>query len=66
MQKKIRLAHLIVQPVLVIDDGEELIAGPELKAIQLSLSQLDSFIASLPIEIEQLTEQLKLNQEKEE
>lgn len=42
-----RLAHLIIQPVLVIDDGEELAPGPQVDAASVSLSQLGDYIAML-------------------
>ncbi|NWL13496.1 hypothetical protein DM793_19720 [Paenarthrobacter nitroguajacolicus] len=48
---KLRIAHIIVQPVLVWDDGAELTQGPELGQISVPLSRLVSFAESLPDEI---------------
>lgn len=42
-----RLAHLLVQPILVIDDGEELRPGPQIDAVSVTVSQLESYIAKL-------------------
>lgn len=48
---KLRIAHLVVQPVLVWDDGEELTPGPELGQIMIPLSKLGDFAGSLPAEV---------------
>lgn len=42
-----RIAHLIIQPVLVIDDGEELRPGPKLEVVQLTISELEGFVKEL-------------------
>lgn len=44
---KLRIAHLVIQPVLVLDDGEELTSGPQLEAAPVSISQLEDYIAKL-------------------
>jgi hypothetical protein len=44
MTERIRVAYVIVQPVLVVDDGTELSPGPEVRPVQVPLSAL----ASLP------------------
>lgn len=38
--KRLRVAHVIVQPVLVYDDGEELTPGPSMATTQACLSEL--------------------------
>ena len=56
---KLRIAHLVVQPVLVWDDGEELTPGPELGQISIPLSKLADFAGSLPAEVAALDEKLR-------
>jgi hypothetical protein len=48
-----RLAHLVVQPILVIDDGEELRPGPQIDAVSVTVSQLESYVAKLREFVEQ-------------
>lgn len=54
--RKLRVAHVLVQPVLVWDDGEELIpfASPP-NATQVSLSELDGLADRIRGEIAQAT-----------
>lgn len=56
---KLRIAHIIVQPVLVWDDGEELTSGPELGQIAVPLSKLGEFAGSLPAEVAALQAKLE-------
>lgn len=56
---KLRIAHIIVQPVLVWDDGEELTQGPELGQISIPLSKLTGFAESLPNEVAALQAQIE-------
>lgn len=44
---KVRISHLVIQPVLVLDDGEELTPGPQLEAAPVTLSQLEDYVAKL-------------------
>lgn len=37
---RLRVAHVIVQPILVYDDGEELTPGPRMEPVQVRLSDL--------------------------
>lgn len=39
-KRRLRVAHVIVQPILVYDDGEELTPGPAMNATQVRLSDL--------------------------
>jgi len=59
---KLRIAHLIVQPVLVWDDGEELTPGPELGQISIPLSKLADFAGTLPAEVAALAAKLEAEQ----
>lgn len=47
-EKKLRLLGVMVQPVFVYDDGEEMTAGPQVQATQFAPSQLDEFVENLP------------------
>lgn len=58
MTLRLRLSHVVMQPVLVYDDGEELTPGPELNAVQLPLSKALDMLAGLPGEVERLATQL--------
>ena len=58
MTARLRISHLVIQPVLVYDDGDELTPGPELNPVQLSLSKALDMLAGLPAEVEKLAAQL--------
>ena len=53
MTRRLRVAHVVVQPVLVWDDGEELTPGPGVQPLSLSLSAFPEFPQQLA---EQLAE----------
>jgi hypothetical protein len=55
---RLRLSHIVIQPVLVYDDGEEFTPGPELNAAHLLLPQAVDMLATLPAEVEKLAEQI--------
>lgn len=40
VSKKIRVLHVVVQPVLVLDDGTEFLPGPQIKPVTVRLSEL--------------------------
>jgi hypothetical protein len=44
---KLRIAHLVIQPALVVDDGEELTPGPHLEAATVTISQLQDYVTKL-------------------
>lgn len=54
---KLRILNVIVQPVLVVDDGEELHDGPTIQPISIPLSQLATLIDRIPTELVQLQAQ---------
>jgi hypothetical protein len=60
MTKRLRIQHLIVQPVLLWDDDEtgELSPGPELGPLALPLSQVEAFVSGLPAEVAALAVKL--------
>lgn len=52
--KRLRIAHIIIQPVVAWDDGEELQPGPGIDAVTLSPSAAAEFIANLPSQVAEL------------
>lgn len=50
-QRRLRIDRIVVQTVLVWDDGEELTPGPEVEPVAMPLSRLAEFAATLPIEV---------------
>lgn len=50
-RRRLRVAHVIVQPVLVWDDGTELSPGPQAQPIQVPLSELDGMADKLRTEV---------------
>lgn len=59
---KLRVLHVLVQPVLVWDDGVELEPGPQVDAVALPVSQLSGFVDGLSGEVEKLEQQLTQQQ----
>lgn len=49
--RRLRVAQVIVTPVLMWDDGEELTPGPQVQAITVPLSGLAEVAESLPVEV---------------
>lgn len=60
--RRLRIAHIIVQPVLVYDDGEEMTPGPVIDAAQLPVSKLASYAVRLPEQVAELAEKLATQQ----
>lgn len=54
MTRRLRVAQVIVQPVLMWDDGDELTPGPPVQQATLTLSQLADWLERVPAEIEAL------------
>ncbi len=44
---RLRIAHLVIQPVLYQDDGEELSFGPQLEPANISLPDLQNYVDRL-------------------
>lgn len=53
---RMRLIHLRIEPVLVIDDGDEFSPGPQLETVSVTPSQLGDYVARLREFINQLNE----------
>lgn len=58
MTRRLRIAHLVVQPVLVWDDAEEMEPGPTLNPVTLPLSKVAHLVETLPAEVAALAAQL--------
>ncbi|RYX79492.1 hypothetical protein EON76_02120 [bacterium] len=58
-KKRLRIAHIVIQPVLVWDTDDELSPGPELSPVSVPLSQAKDMLAGLPEEVEKLVKQLE-------
>lgn len=58
MERRLRVAHVLVQPVLIWDDGQELTEGPTLNALMLPPSKLAEFADGLPAQVEAITAQM--------
>lgn len=58
--KKLRIAHLIIQPVLVWDDGEELLPfEQQVHPVQIPLSKFSHFEEKLKEDVKKLEQELK-------
>jgi len=47
IEKRIRVLHVIVQPILVLDDGSEFQPGPTVKPVTVRLSELSGMGAEI-------------------
>lgn len=56
--RRLRISHVVVQPVLVWDDGEELQPGPEVQPAGRRLSELAAWAETLPSEVAALAKKL--------
>lgn len=52
--RRLRVVQVIVTPVLMWDDGDELTPGPSVNPITVPLSLLAEVAASLPAEVAQM------------
>lgn len=58
--KRLRVSHVIVQPVLVWDDGEELTPGPQASPMQVPLSALSGVADSIRTDVASFEAQQKV------
>lgn len=56
--KRLRISHIIAQPVTVWDDGEELTAGPPLETMRLTPSALAGLAEKLREDIATIEREL--------
>lgn len=47
-ERRLRIAYVAVQPVLVWDDGDQLTPGPEMQGLQLPLTRARQLLDELP------------------
>jgi hypothetical protein len=59
MPARVRVAHVVVQPVLVIDENDELSPGPQVQAVTVPLGDLAGVADLLRAEVARLTLQLQ-------
>lgn len=60
MAEKLRVLHVVIQPVLVWDDGEELISfEQQISPLQVPLSGLNGLDDRLKDEVKRIEEQLQ-------
>jgi hypothetical protein len=57
-ERRLRIAHVTIQPVLVWDDGEELTPGPDLQAFSVPISKAIELVGNLPGEVAALADRL--------
>ena len=63
MTRRLRVAQVVVTPVLMWDDGDELTPGPALQPVTVPLSQLAGLAERLPAEVAQIEAQATETQE---
>ena len=49
--KRLRISHVLVQPVVIWDDGDNLEPGPEVDALAVPYGQLAEFVINLPEQV---------------
>lgn len=59
MPARVRIAHVVVRPVLVIDENDELSPGPEVGELAVPLSGLAELAEQLRADAVRLTAQLQ-------
>lgn len=58
MSRKLRISHIIVHPVLVWDDGEELTQGPQVEPMRLVPSALAGLADQMRSDVAELERQV--------
>ena len=59
VNRRLRLLHVLFQPVVVWDDGESIEPGPVLEVKALSLAEFEEAAARIPAELEALAAQIE-------
>lgn len=54
MTRRLRVAHIIVQPILVWDDGDNLAPGPSVQPQHLPFGEVSDWLTAVPGELERL------------
>lgn len=63
--RRLRVQQILVQPVLVWDDGEELTPAPGLQQLSVPLSQLARLVETLPAEVAAMQARLEASADTE-
>lgn len=63
--RRLRVHQILVQPILVWDDGTELVPGPEVAQIALPLSRLVELAERFPAEVAALQAQAEASADAE-
>lgn len=58
--KTVRVLHVVVQPVLLLDDGAELKPGPQINPVTVCLSELPALAAEIAAAVQDI--QAKIGQ----
>lgn len=66
MPKRLRVSQVLVQPVLVWDDGETLTPGPQVDPVTLSQADLAGWVEGLGDQLIGLQEQLEPTESEQE
>lgn len=56
---QLRVLHVLMQPVLVWDDGEEFTPGPGIDPVAVPVSQIAAFVEKLPDEVAAVAEKMR-------
>lgn len=57
VSRRLRVSHVIIQPVLVYDDGTDLAPGPNTNPVQVALSDLAGHAEIIRDELRRLNEE---------
>lgn len=57
-ERRLRVSHIEIRPVLIWDDGDEMTPGPPLNTANVPLSVAKSMLDGLPDEVRTLEKQL--------
>lgn len=57
--RKLRVLHVVVQPILVWDDGDELVMGPPIDPQPIPLSKLIEWAEHVPGEVASIEAQIE-------
>lgn len=64
MQRRLRIGSVLIQPILVWDDGEELSPGPPIQETRVPLSEAKQILDLLPKQVEELAAQFTVEEQK--
>lgn len=57
MSRQLRISHVVVKPVVVWDDGEELSPGPDIQPVSVPVSALAGLAERFPAELANIAAQ---------